>query len=328
MPFRNAAGTLPECLESILRQTLRRFELLAIDDGSEDDSQAMVERLAQADPRVRLLQPGSVGLVGALNLGVERSRAPLVARMDADDVMHEERLQAQRDFLRQNGSIALVASQVALIPPHLVRGGYREYVRWQNRCVESEEIRDNLYVESPLAHPSVMVRRSVLVDAGGYRHGDFPEDYELWLRMNRAGYEMAKIPRILLFWRDHETRLSRVDPRYAREAFDRLRAEYLAQDPRVLQGRDLVVWGAGRRTRLRARLLMDRGIRPQAWIDVNPRKTGKEVWNLPVHPPSWLERNPRPLVLIYVRTRGAREQIASFLAERGYRPGQDFISVG
>jgi hypothetical protein len=119
-----------------------------------------------------------------------------------------------------------------------------------------------------------------------------------------------------------------VDPRYAREAFDRLRAEFLARDPRVLGRRDLVVWGAGRRTRLRARLLMDRGIRLMAWIDVNPRKTGKQVWGLPVHPPSWLDRDPRPLVLIYVRTRGAREEIASYLTGFGYRPGEDVIPVG
>src|SRR5215208_1003595 len=87
MPFRDAAATLSECLESIKGQTFADFELLAIDDGSADDSAAVVQQLAQHDGRVRLLRPGRVGLVAALNLGIAQAHAPLIARMDADDLM-------------------------------------------------------------------------------------------------------------------------------------------------------------------------------------------------------------------------------------------------
>jgi hypothetical protein len=163
---------------------------------------------------------------------------------------------------------------------------------------------------------------------GGYADGPFPEDYELWLRMHHAGLRMAKLARVLLLWRERDDRASRVDPRYAREAFDQLRARFLARDWRLRGGRDLVIWGAGRKTRLRARHLIEQGIRPHAWIDIDPRKIGHRVWELPVHPPEWLNRQPRPFVLVYVTTHGARDLIAGWLAQWGYQVGEDYLAVG
>jgi glycosyltransferase involved in cell wall biosynthesis len=328
MPFRDAATTLPDCLESIRSQTFADFELLAIDDGSTDGSAALIQRSAQQDRRVRLLQPGRIGLVAALNLGIAQARAALIARMDADDLMHAERLAAQQSYLEQHPEIALVATQVELFPPERIREGYREYVRWQNQCLTPQQIADNIYVESPLAHPSVMLRRAAVEQLGGYADGPFPEDYQLWLRMHQAGMPMAKLARVLLAWRESDDRASRVDPRYARAAFDALRARFLARDPRLQGDRPLVIWGAGRKTRLRARHLLDQGAQPIAWIDIDPRKIGHIVWELPVHPPDWLDQRPRPFVLVYVTSHGAREFAAGLLEQWGYQLGVDYLAVG
>ncbi|HET7462693.1 MAG TPA: glycosyltransferase [Longimicrobium sp.] len=329
LPFRDEAAYLPECLASIRAQTLAGWELLAIDDGSGDHSAAIVQSFAAGDGRVRLLRPGRVGLVAALNLGVAEARAPLLARMDADDVMLPDRLRAQHDYLHARPDVALAATQVELFPAGEVRGGYLEYVRWQNAVLEPGEVAREIYVESPFAHPSVMARTDVLRAAGGYADGPFPEDYELWLRLHAAGHRMGKVAHVLLRWRERGGRTSRVDTRYARDAFDRLRAEYLVRDPRVASAREVVVWGAGRRSRLRARMAMERGLRPTAWIDIDPRKIGHRVWGLPVHPPEWLAaRNPRPFVLVYVNNHGARDLIAASLRELGYLAGEDWLGVG
>lgn len=328
MPFRDAEATLPAALRSIVRQRGARFELLAVDDGSADEGAQLVRDLARADRRVRLLEPGRVGLVAALNLGVAEARAPLVARMDADDLMHPDRLRLQRDFLAANPGAALVASRVALFPRRLVRAGYAEYERWQNAVLSPADVASNIYVEAPFAHPSVMLRRAALAALGGYHDGPFPEDYELWLRMHEAGLVMAKLPRVLLAWREREGRASRTDPRYAREAFDMLRAEFLARDPRLRQERELAYWGAGRSTRQRARRLIELGFPPAAWVDIDPRKIGQRVWGAPVHGRAWLERGPRPFVLVYVASHGARELIGGWLAELGYVPGDDYLCVG
>lgn len=329
MPARNAAGTLGACLDSIQAQTLPDFEVLVMDDGSRDGTGELVARRARQDPRLRLVSRRHSGLVACLNAGLGLARAPLVARMDADDLMAPDRLERQRRFLDAHPGVDVVASRVEAFPDRRLRAGMAEYLRWQNRCLASDALRDEIFVECPVTHPSVMFRRSAVVAAGGYRAGDFPEDYELWLRLTERGSGMAKIDACLLRWRQHEGSLSRTDPRYAREAFDRLRARYLARDPRVRGGRAVVFWGAGRRTRRRAEHLMARGVVPRAWIDVDPRKIGQRLGGAPVLPPEWLAQAcPAPFVLTWVATHGARERIGAALEAMGYARGVDYLAVG
>jgi hypothetical protein len=175
-----------------------------------------------------------------------------------------------------------------------------------------------------------MYRRRHILSAGGYRHGMFPEDYDLWLRLHRQGMQMAKLPRVLLQWRDRPQRVTRVDPRCSRQAFDRLRSAALARDPRLRsrQHRELVVWGAGRKTRQRVALLLEHGYRPNAWVDIDPRKIGNTIEGAPVVAPEWLQREPKPLVLCYVARHGARELIEQELNRYGYCKGKDFLQVG
>lgn len=328
LPFRNAELTLRECVDSILSQTLKDFDLIALDDGSLDASAEIVRNATQADHRVQLLQPGRIGLVAALNLGLNHATAPLVARMDADDTMTATRLEEQVNFLRDHPEITLVSCRTQIIPEEAVRDGYREYQRWQNSCVTPEEIASNLYVESPHSHPSVMFRRNEILEIGAYKEGDFPEDYELWLRMASNGYKMAKIPKVLMHCRDHPQRLTRMDQRYSTSAFDRLRADYLSRDPRLHSGREIVIWGAGRNTRKRAAHLLNHGIRCSWWIDIDPDKIGNVIDGRRVEPPASLDLDPKPFVMIYVNNHGARDLIAKDLLARGYSTGRDFLTVG
>ena len=328
IPFRNAEATLPECLGSVRQQTLNDLEVLLVDDGSEDGSAGLVRRYSLVDRRLRLISPGRIGIVAALNLGIAGSRASLIARMDADDIMHPDRLRQQAEFLHVHPDIALVACQVELFPDDAVQDGYRQYIKWQNGCLTPDEIAANMYVESTLAHPSITIRRSVLEAVGGYREGPFPEDYDLWLRLHEAGRRMAKLPKVLLSWREREDRTSRVDDRCSTEAFDRLRAEYLARDVRLSSGREIVVWGGGRTTRTRVKCLLNRGVRIDAWVDVDPGRIGNIIWGLPVHPHEWLNRDPKPFVLVYVNNHGARDEIAGVLKQWGYTIGEDYIAVG
>jgi glycosyltransferase involved in cell wall biosynthesis len=328
LPVRNAAATLAQAIWSIQRQTYTTYEVLAIDDGSTDQSLHMLQQWAAADARVRVLNSGGAGLVAALNAGLEAATTPLIARMDADDLMHPARLALQVAALAAQPDLALIATQAVLFPARVVQGGYREYLRWQNQVLTPADVAAAIYREAPFVHPTVLFRRECVRALGGYRIGAFPEDYDLWLRMHQAGLPMAKLPRVLYAWREHPTRTSRRDPRYAREAFDSLRAHYLASDPR-LRGRALVYWGAGRPTRLRARRLISQGFPVQAWIDIDPRKIGQVVWGARVELPEWLaQQRPRPFVLIYVTNHGAQALIEPLLAEWGYRAGADYLWVG
>lgn len=329
LPMRNAAHTIDDCLLSVIRQTFPRFEVILVDDGSTDDTLTRAKRWCNLDSRIKLYQQLPLGLVQALNTGLDVAKGKYIARMDADDIMLEERLQRQVDFLAQHEHIDLVATQVELFPNDLLTPSASRYIRWQNRCVTPHDMAEEIYVESPVAHPSVMLRREVFSKLGGYRHGDFPEDYELWLRMVSRGMQLAKVPLVLLRWRESATRASRVDHRYSSQNFDTLRARYLATDPRINTPRPLVVWGAGRKTRKRVAML---GIKPVLWLDVDPKKIGKTYIGAAVENYTWLHRRRfapiKPFILSYVNNHGARELIEDELRSCGFERGKDYLMVG
>ncbi len=329
LPVRNAADTIDECLDSICRQSYERFEVVVVDDGSTDNSLTKIKHWCDRDRRIQYYQQPPLGLVFALNKGLTLAKGEYIARMDADDVMLENRLQAQVEYLNRHPNITLVATQVELFPNHRVTPAYQEYIRWQNQCLTSRDIVDEIYVESPIAHPSVMMRRKAYLKLGGYRQGDFPEDYDLWLRMISRGMNLAKLPQVLLKWRDYGQRTSRIDNRYHKHKFDQLRAWHLARDPRIQTRRPLVLWGAGRKTRKRVALS---GIRPALWVDVDANKIGKSYLGAKVEHYSWLCGNSyralKPFILSYVNNHGARELITKELHRYGFSRGDDYLMVG
>lgn len=330
MPVRDAAATLPACLDSIRAQDCIDHELIVIDDHSSDDSLTIIKQYAQHDSRIKIYPNPDKGLVAALNYGLAKCPTELVARMDADDLMAPNRLSKQVQHLQTDTRLTLSASRARLFPADQITDGFREYIRWQDQCISAQQIADNIFVESPFAHPTVAFRRSTILSMGGYRDGSFPEDYDLWLRLHDAGHRMEKLPDRLLDWRDDAKRTSRTNPCYSREAFDQLRAEYLFRDPRIQRNKNnLAIWGAGRKTRRRCDHLLQRGIHPKAWIDIDPRKIGNQITGSPVVSSRWIaDQVDKPFVLIYVTNHGARDLIAQELEQMGYQPGDHYLAVG
>ena len=328
LPVRDAEKTLVMAIESILGQTERNFELLVVDDGSTDASLRILQEFAELDGRIRVLSTVNPGIVEALNLGLAEARSPYLARMDADDVSLPERLVLQCDYLDASPEVGLVSSRVEhWSEDGEVRKGYETYVGWTNQVLNDAELRLRRFVESPFAHPSVVYRKSVVERFGGYREGSFPEDYELWLRWLEGGVRMGKLGEILLRWRDHDNRLSRIDPRYSVEAFYQMKLEYLH---RWLKDNNrhfpkVKIWGAGRITRNRAKSLMKAGTVVSGFYDIDPRKVGNPRTGLMVQS---IEDIPEPgeeFIVAMVGSRGAREKVVAFLSDRGHREGTDFV---
>ena len=325
LPAFNALATLPRAVASIREQTFTDWELLVVDDGSTDGTAEWLRVQTAQEPRLKVVNQPHGGIVAALNRGLAEARGKFIARMDADDESLPDRLAEQVKLLDAQPAVGVVGSLVEFAGDHMVSQGYALHVDWLNSVVSPEQISLNRFVESPFAHPSVMLRRELVARHGSYRDGNFPEDYELWLRWLEAGVRMAKVPRVLLRWHDLPARLSRADPRYDEESFYRLKAEYLARWLRanIALGREFLVWGAGRATRKRVKLLEAHGITVNAYVDLDPNKHGRSRAGHLVLAPEQIHDGA--FHLGYVAKRGAREFCRNFLEQRGCVEGRDFL---
>ena len=227
LPVWNAAATLPACLRSLQRQTEQRWQCVLVDDGSDDGSLACARWFAAQDARFTVVATSHQGLVAALHTGLAYCRGRFVARMDADDLMHRQRLALQVRALEESPHLTAVGCHVRLFPRHGLPEGRRAYERWLNSIDTPDRVRQDAFVECPLAHPTLMLRREVLQTLG-YRDCGWPEDYDLLLRLLTRGYEVGVVPRRLLSWRDTPGRLSRTSPTYALERFAACKAAFLA----------------------------------------------------------------------------------------------------
>ncbi len=326
LPCRDAAQWLGECLDSLFVQSLSNFEVIAVDDGSTDDTLALLRSRARLERRLLVLDGEGQGLVRALNRAASEAAAPLLARMDADDVMHPDRLLAQSAFLAGHTAVAACGTAVRLFPDASLGSGYRRYEAWLNGLVDEEAVLADLFVECPIAHPTLVVRKSVFHALGGYRDLDWPEDYDLVLRLHAAGMRAANLPRKLLDWRVHPDRHSLRSERYTPQAFRRCKVHFL-RTAFLPSGRQIVVWGAGKVGKPLARELQRQGIPVAAFVDLDPRKIGQEIHGAPVLAPRGVEhlmRDSDPYVLAAVGSPGAREEIRGALDAMGRHEIDDY----
>lgn len=329
LPCFNCEDTVGHALDSLLAQTFSAFEVVAVDDGSTDGTAEVLRAYAGKDCRVKPVFAEHGGVVAAANAAIEESCGEYIVRMDADDISLPLRLERQAELLDADSQLGLVGCRVRFGGCRDTCAGYAHYVDWTNTLLDHDSISLNRFVEFPVPNPSIMFRRSVLDKCGGYRDGDFPEDYELLLRWLECGVRMAKSGHELLVWNDPPTRLSRTHPKYDVDAFYRIKTEYLARwlernnphHPRVH------ILGAGRTTRKRADLLKKYGVEFVAYHDLDPRKIGHIVHGIPVLHRDEVPSPGQGFCLSYVASRGAREDIARFLDERGSVLGRDYLPV-
>jgi glycosyltransferase involved in cell wall biosynthesis len=189
-------------VESLLGQTLADLEVVVIDDGSTDATPEVLASIR--DPRLRIERRARQGLTRALNRALDLARAPLVARLDADDVALPERLARQRQYLDAHPDVGLLGTGAREVDP-----SGRE-VAILRPPVDDAALRRALIRANPLVHSSVMMRRTVLDRVGGY-DPSFPvaQDYDLWMRMARVS-RLANLPELLVIRRLPPGRISAV----------------------------------------------------------------------------------------------------------------------
>lgn len=321
VPCFDASATIASSLESILRQSYTDFEVVWVDDGSTDDSAALVRSYAEKDGRIRLLCCEHRGIVGALQHGCAAARGRYIARMDADDLAYPDRLAKQVSFLENEPDVGLCGTQVRTVGEGIGTGRMR-YEAWINEVVTHEDMQREIFVECPIPHPTLMIRKDVFESVGGYEDRGWAEDYDLIMRCYEAGVRMGKVREPLLDWRNEPGRLSATHERYGLSNFRALKRRYLFQT--FLKDRpSFFQWGAGQ---VGKAWLKEWGRHsPTAVVDVDPRKIGKVIHGVPVISADELPRAGEAFTVVAVGAPGARQEIRQWFGSRGYSEMLDYL---
>lgn len=312
VPVRDAS-TVGEAVASAVAECAPDHEVVVVDDGSAVPVGSAGCPLPQ-DRRVRVLRQEATGIVAALNRGLAACRGAWIARLDADDVALGGRIAAQLAAVR--ASRAVIGGRAVALGP--VGPGMLRHIAWVNGCDPHAE----LLVEAPVFHPGVLLRAEAVRALDGWRDFDGPEDYDLWLRLVAAGWEIHNVPTDVVAVRDRAERLTRTDRRYRPEAHRRLKQAWLA--PRLPSR--VHVWGAGKGGTPWLRWLVERGVEVPCAFDVH---AGGRRHGVPIRAREEVREEEIDVLLVAVGAVGARAEIRAML--HTWRPdlveGRDWWAV-
>lgn len=267
LPYKNATYFLEDMWNTLQAQDYQDWELIAVNDYSEDDSVLALQNAVALDKRVVFLDNDGEGIIDALQTGFAYCRGAYITRMDADDLMPPDRLSALMKKIEQSPPGTVVTGLVEYFSEESVSRGYRQYEKWLNHVNEKGLHREMMYRECTIASPNWIVRKADLEQCGAFKDLDYPEDYDLVLRWYYAGFEFRVVPEITLWWREHPDRTSRTSRNYKQEAFFRLKIR------RFLEWEDtggtLALLGTGRKGKITARIL-EKQQRNFRWLALMP----------------------------------------------------------
>lgn len=328
LPVYNADKTLYRAAKSCLDQTYKDLELIIIDDGSTDRSAEISNSLVSSDPRVSFIQcDENVGVSSAIEKGRRISSGSFIARMDADDMSHPDRIKKQVEVLDANSSLSGCGTSVRLMnAPRTDPGrGFSAYVNWLNGLNDVESLASQRFIDSPIANPSSMVRSSALDMVGGFSDPEWAEDYDLWLRFLNEGMKLINIPEILFDWYDSPTRLTRSSDRYSLARFSQAKAHYISKLKLAIDN-GVEIAGAGPIGKRIANDIISEGISVNRFYEVNERRIGKFIHGVEVFGYSSLRSGPSMLISAVARP-GAREIIRESAISSGFCEGVDYFCV-
>ena len=181
IPNLNGDKYLSAALDSCLMQTYR-CEVIVVDNGSIDGSLDILDSYSARFPNIVKFEFSGGGISGALNYGLEKSSREFICRLDSDDFMESNRVEIQLKYLEAHPEVQLVGSQVKYVDHQGLGLGLSSYP------IGSQNIERALAISNPIAHPSVMIRKSAVIAAGGYRaRYNGAEDFDLWMRVIKVG---------------------------------------------------------------------------------------------------------------------------------------------
>ncbi len=320
MPVKNAAPFLKECIDSILKQEYKSWELIAVNDHSSDESLSILE--SYQDQRISIQNNPGNGIISALRHAFELSKGQFITRMDADDIMPSNKLLELESVLSQHGKNHVATGKVHYFSSSGISDGFRKYETWLNELIENNNHWEHLYKECVIPSPCWLIHRDDLIKCGAFDPNQYPEDYDLVFRFYQSGFKVCSSDKVLHHWRDYQKRTSRTHSHYADSSFFELKVKYFLKLHHQKE-RSLVIWGAGSKGKQMAKLLQSENIEFK-WVSNNPNKHGKIIHEQILESYTSLIKTEHPQIIITVAQRNARKAIASFLSDLKLKDSLDY----
>ena len=316
LPYYNAAPWIAETIQSIQDQTIRNWELICINDFSNDSSEDIVRELAENDERIKPFSNETKGIIPALQLALSKASGFYITRMDADDLMPPNRLKLMTDMLMKYSDKTIVTGKVRYFSEGILSSGFHKYEQWVNDRIDKMDHYQHLYRECVVASPNWMARKSELTNIELLDKLQYPEDYDLVFRWFQHGFSIECVAEITLLWRDHPTRTSKTSDAYNQVALFKLKIDWFM----TLHGKEksLGVLGAGTKGKLAVDQLTSHS-KDFRWYDLNAQKFNGKVGSIAIEDYNLISEDVL-LICIYPSDLKGLEK---FLASKGYFIGRN-----
>ncbi len=327
MSVYNGEKYIKDTIDSILNQTYKDFEFIIIDDGSTDSTVDIIN--SYDDDRIKLYKmPFNSGVGAALDFGLKRCSGKYIAKVDADDIYHNQRLQIQKEYLDKNPDVTVVGTLINFFPADeevLRSERYRNlkdsFEKQVNSIIKREDIKQKLYWFCCMVHSTVMIRSQIYKEIGYDRTLRIGEDYKLFYTLNRMGFLMEKIPETLLDCRVSFTSTTALNIKDMFMAIYKLKQDIIKK---FFCQREVLIWGAGGYGRALLEVLRNEHLIPVGFIDSNEKLWGTEIEGIIVYSPSYLVERKKNIGVIVASDPG-RFAIAEALDKMGYKHLDNYI---
>lgn len=323
IPFKNTAHFLSECLDSILEQTYSNWEVLAVNDYSEDGSLNLLNLYAEKDSRIKVFNNEGNGIITALRTAYKNSLGDFITRMDSDDIMKPNRLEVMVKSLIENGKGHIAIGKVKYFSERGISNGYERYEAWLNELTEIGENYNEIYKECVIPSPCWMTYKKDLDISGAFKQDRYPEDYDLAFRFYEKRLKVIPCDEILHLWRDYDSRTSRTSEHYAQNYFLEIKLHYFLRLD-YDKNRPLVLWGAGFKGKTIAKNLLENEI-DFIWLCDNPQKIGKNIYGKELVHFKTLKSTESPQSIISVANEQAQKEIKDFFKSINQQSMQDYF---
>ena len=230
IPYKNPLPYFEDCLKSIVNQSHKKLQIILVNDYSTDDSEKLAFKYSNEDSRIELVKNIGKGIVDALNTGSEIAKGKYITRMDADDIMSENKIEILRSLLEKKKTKHIAVGNVKYFASKKPMGnGYLKYANWLNELTSKEKNFKEIYKECTIPSCCWMMHRSDFENIKGFKKLDYPEDYDFLFRVHYNQIKLATTKEIIHLWRDHPMRTSRNSKDYLFENFIPLKLKYLIE---------------------------------------------------------------------------------------------------